>query len=526
MFTKNRLFLAGLVILLSYNFSAAQFNTTIRSHRQGTLWASITNYGVLGNPDDIEDPEYGDLAPSAEFPGGNEISYLFGANIWAGARIEDPINPGVFDTLVSVGNDGWFSVEEFRPADSISRVSDHADDELITSCADTTIDGIGQDPEDQRPHIPLGILISSHTYSWASSPDDDFVIIKYSIKNILENDLNDVYVGFYYDGDVLHSSENPYGPEQGAQDDIYGFLDTVSAAYIIDNNGQPYSGQFTEISSTGICGIKFLGSSQPDMELSFNWWISNIDSDLDWGPQLLSNYDGPFPGGGNGTPGGDVAKYRVMSNGEFDYDQVWSVFDYSDQGWIPPLSWDRADDLANGYDTRFLFSFGPLNIPSGDSAYFHIAVVAGASLHTDPFNYSDNLLGHTDDSTFIMTYLDNLDFSDFIDNCQRAYDIYLGMTDIPDDSENGLPSDYFLSPNYPNPFNASTTIRYALPEEAEVTIEIYDILGRKIEMLVSGKQPAGSHTIVWEAKNVPSGVYFYRIEAGEYSQTEKCVLLK
>ncbi len=88
------------------------------------------------------------------------------------------------------------------------------------------------------------------------------------------------------------------------------------------------------------------------------------------------------------------------------------------------------------------------------------------------------------------------------------------------------PSAFSLSQNYPNPFNASTTIRYALPKEAAVTIEIYDILGRRIETLVPGKQPAGSHTVVWEAEDVPSGVYFYRIEAGEYSQTQKCVLLK
>lgn len=88
------------------------------------------------------------------------------------------------------------------------------------------------------------------------------------------------------------------------------------------------------------------------------------------------------------------------------------------------------------------------------------------------------------------------------------------------------PNALSLFQNYPNPFNASTTIEYSLPEEAVVTIQIYDILGRRIETLVSGKQPAGTHTIVWEAADVPSGVYFYRIEAGKYSQTQKCVLLK
>ncbi len=98
-------------------------------------------------------------------------------------------------------------------------------------------------------------------------------------------------------------------------------------------------------------------------------------------------------------------------------------------------------------------------------------------------------------------------------------------TDIDEGGITG-PQIYSLSQNYPNPFNASTTIEYSLPEEAAVIIEIYDILGRKIETLVTGRQPAGTHTIAWEAKDVSSGVYFYRIEAGGYSQTQKCVLLK
>ena len=101
----------------------------------------------------------------------------------------------------------------------------------------------------------------------------------------------------------------------------------------------------------------------------------------------------------------------------------------------------------------------------------------------------------------------------------------LTQTDI-DEEGIELPQAFSFSQNYPNPFNAATTIRYALPEEAEVSIEIYDILGRRIQTLVAGKQSAGTHTVVWEAKDVSSGVYFYRIEAGEYSQTQKCVLLK
>jgi flagellar hook assembly protein FlgD len=83
-----------------------------------------------------------------------------------------------------------------------------------------------------------------------------------------------------------------------------------------------------------------------------------------------------------------------------------------------------------------------------------------------------------------------------------------------------------LSANYPNPFNASTTIRYSLPEPAHVAIEVYDILGRRMQTLVREKKQAGYHSVVWNADGYSSGIYFYRIKAGEYSETKKMVLLK
>jgi hypothetical protein len=88
------------------------------------------------------------------------------------------------------------------------------------------------------------------------------------------------------------------------------------------------------------------------------------------------------------------------------------------------------------------------------------------------------------------------------------------------------PTTFFLSPNYPNPFNASTMIEYGLPESGPVKVDIFDILGRKIQTLVDETQSAGYHQAIWKADNVPSGTYFYRIQTGEKSQTKKCLLLK
>jgi uncharacterized protein (TIGR02145 family) len=95
-----------------------------------------------------------------------------------------------------------------------------------------------------------------------------------------------------------------------------------------------------------------------------------------------------------------------------------------------------------------------------------------------------------------------------------------------DGGNSNLPDEFRLIQNYPNPFNAQTIIRYTLPVASNVSIDIFDITGRKIETLLSEKQQVGAHSIIWNAKDRASGVYFYRIEAGEYSKAEKCILLK
>jgi hypothetical protein len=97
-------------------------------------------------------------------------------------------------------------------------------------------------------------------------------------------------------------------------------------------------------------------------------------------------------------------------------------------------------------------------------------------------------------------------------------------TGISDESR--LPYRAFLHPNYPNPFNSSTTIEYGLPEAGRVRIDIYDLLGRMVETLIDEEMQAGRHQAVWDASRYSSGVYFYRIEAGDFADTRRMVYLK
>jgi hypothetical protein len=89
-----------------------------------------------------------------------------------------------------------------------------------------------------------------------------------------------------------------------------------------------------------------------------------------------------------------------------------------------------------------------------------------------------------------------------------------------------VPNVYKLEKNYPNPFNPETTIKFQLPEAQHVTITIYDIAGREIVRLVDEYRQAGSYQTTWKARNVASGVYFYRIQAGHFRDIKRLVLLK
>ena len=89
-----------------------------------------------------------------------------------------------------------------------------------------------------------------------------------------------------------------------------------------------------------------------------------------------------------------------------------------------------------------------------------------------------------------------------------------------------LPDAYSLSQNYPNPFNSSTVIQYELPEAAWVRLEVYNMLGQAVATLVDGNQQAGVHSFNWNANKFASGIYFYRITAGNFNASKKMVIIK
>ena len=89
-----------------------------------------------------------------------------------------------------------------------------------------------------------------------------------------------------------------------------------------------------------------------------------------------------------------------------------------------------------------------------------------------------------------------------------------------------IPGRYTLEQNYPNPFNPITTIRYGIPESVHVRLEVYNTIGQRIKVLVDEEKQAGYHQVIFNANDLASGVYFYRLQAGNYTTMKRAVLLR
>ncbi len=140
------------------------------------------------------------------------------------------------------------------------------------------------------------------------------------------------------------------------------------------------------------------------------------------------------------------------------------------------------------------------------------------------FVYLDQIEG-TGDLTFVGIAVEKT-----IDGEQSGIlyldDLQTDLTLPVEEENNSLPTQFELAQNYPNPFNPTTTISYALPSNAKVVMKVYDVLGREVARLVDEVKPAGKYNVNFNANGLSSGVYFYSIQAGKFSETKKLMLLK
>jgi hypothetical protein len=138
--------------------------------------------------------------------------------------------------------------------------------------------------------------------------------------------------------------------------------------------------------------------------------------------------------------------------------------------------------------------------------------------------YRTRYIGQTGNNTFPATYTAP------VDNWQRlapmpAQTPPFGITDVGMPGM-GIPEAYALNQNYPNPFNPETRITYSIPENAKVTLKVFNLLGQEVATLVNQDQTRGNYVALFEANKLATGVYFYRLEAGKFAETKKMLLMK
>lgn len=244
---------------------------------------------------------------------------------------------------------------------------------------------------------------------------------------------------------------------------------------------------------------------------------------------------------GNGE--GDVP---VFVAGDFAYDFFGIASGINDPATTDTLIIGVADDPITGFASAEAVPFRPGDwglsnymdyitarteaddIWSGDDTYNDCGIkYDGGTFKTvhAPFlaQALNDTTGYTDST---MVYSEA--FFNFIKNSMIWFGIEVGIKEVNNDL---IPEEFSLSQNYPNPFNPVTNITYNISKAVDVNITVYSITGEKVATLVNGKRPAGSYTITWDGLNnanskIASGIYFYTINAGDFTATKKMVLLK
>jgi len=271
------------------------------------------------------------------------------------------------------------------------------------------------------------LQITQETFMWEG---DLLLLVKYTLKNISENPLSDIYVGQVMDFDIGHYADNMGRWEY--------------------NNGLGFAYMYNVMSSAHpLIGIAMFDSSgnYANSELSFT------------SPSYFDRHN-------------EQLMAEIMRSGIIE------------------------SETPEARDYSILLSYGPLSFDINQSiSPFMIAIVAG----------------------------DDLD--EIKNTVNQAYNRSGTLTQIIA-NKNKTPNEFVLFQNFPNPFNNTTTISYQLPKATTVNISIYNTSGQLVEMLVSGPQATGYHTVQWNADLYEPGLYFYRIDAGGFIEIKKCVLLK
>ena len=494
--------------------TAAQFDNYIPGNVDSNQYDPRYDIYVVENSDNINYDEWN--------------RYKFAIN--NGADFYDGDGNGIYDPIDLNGNNSWDPNED-KP-DVLGLGSQTA------WCVYN--DGVPADQREKFPTVdPLGIEMHQSVFAYGlfEAPQlQNVLFIRYKITNTgkVNSKLDSIYFSAWTDTDL----------GSDCYDDLVG-SDTLLQSGYVYNNLETDEGFGSEIPShfvTLLQGPQSYIPGETFIDINSN---SIYDDGIDTPLDTAYNYKGQdlgtelYPGAKNAkmtsfihfrkstlllrTPNNPL-EARYYMNGltpdgliaapcDSPFTFLGEVRGGINCTEVNPLYWYSGDPVTDigwinidAADQRMVVNTGPFNLEVGKPVSIIVAYIVGSG--TDRLNSITK-------AREIAQFTHQFYKSNFDDNL------------VPVEEENNLTvTEFRLSQNYPNPFNPSTVISYQLPVNGEVTLKVYDILGREVITLVNEEKPAGSYEVEFKGSKYASGVYFYQLKTGNYVNTKKMILIK
>ena len=344
--------------------------------------------------------------------------------------------------------------------------------------------------------MPIGLEIQLTVYGFTHPSLQDVLFKKYKIINKSGREIDSMFYGYFADTDLGNGNDDFVGCDT---------LLNLAHCYNSDNNDQGYYNlNPPAIGYKLVQGPMIKTNKQQDSAHFNNKWLFGFIN------LSMSSFNVGFNDRFGNDPG-DVAPiylYRQLNGLVWDgspfvnlIDSTVTKFPFSGNpidstGWVMgSYVWSPPGDY------RIFLNTGPISMAPKDTQEVVIAARGSSNL-----NSIDKL---KNSASTVQYFYDHY-------NIETANTFYQPPT----------PDYYYLSQNFPNPFNSSTEIEYEIPEKGLTNLNVYDVLGRKIATLVSGIKEAGNYKTNFNSNNLPSGVYFYQLTSNSYSRTKKIMLIK
>jgi hypothetical protein len=324
---------------------------------------------------------------------------------------------------------------------------------------------------DDGPNTPLPIEITQTSYSFTDALNAGYLILELELTNTGATALSGVLAGIYFDWDINSFTTNT------------GEVTFENLTIPGINGGNPFPVEFTRIFDNANPN-PLLGAIPLSQNIFRASWVADNAQEI-------------FPGGA--SPFTEANKYNYMLTRRANQ-PYGDPFGPADKSLVVGVGGG-----TNGQPAAAGFDIGP-----GATVMLAMAIVGG----NDATEFIQN-------GAFAMQKW--VDMGNDVIVLQAPVGIA--------DAGNLIPTEYALHQNYPNPFNPTTTIKYDLKQTSEVSLKIYNLLGQEVRTLVNASEEAGFKNVVWDGLNnsgqrVASGVYIYHIQAGNFIEARKMILMK